>query len=558
MAEAIQPGISPVWRKNASVASFSHPMQLSTTARNDRLALYTVQLGAIAVVLAALPYKAFELDRYFAPKELVLYATATVAALACTARRRQLHLAPVDWLLAAFLVLSVVSAVNATNWWLAWRALAVSLAGAALFWVARTVRGSGRSRALVCGLVCAAVVGVATALAQAYGVESAYFSLNRSPGGTFGNRNFMAHLGAIVTPALLLCAVTARRTIGYWLSAMAVGVIAASQVLSRSRGAWLAVGLSLAFVGAGAWVVRRRWQDTRARRRLGGLAIAASIGVCAALLLPNALEWRSDSPYLDSIRGVVNYKEGSGHGRLVQYSTSLRMTRAHPILGVGPGNWGVVYPRYASAGDPSLDSQGMTANPWPSSDWVALLSERGMPAFMVVVLALVAIGGNSIRQLYDARNDEQIFSALALGGTFVATLVVGAFDAVLLLALPTLFVWTLFGALLDRRRPAARHSDDLSHWAPAIIFAIGAVAASRSALQCAAMDAFNASSRTTAIERAAQLDPGSYRIRMRLAESYFARGNCKGAAHAARDARRLFPNAPRPKEYLAACGDLSR
>ena len=39
--------------------------------RADRVALLLVQAGAIAVVLASLPYKAFDLDRYFVPKELV-------------------------------------------------------------------------------------------------------------------------------------------------------------------------------------------------------------------------------------------------------------------------------------------------------------------------------------------------------------------------------------------------------------------------------------------------------------------------------------------------------
>ena len=34
----------------------------------ERLALHVLQAGAIAVVLAAAPYKAFDLDRFFVPK----------------------------------------------------------------------------------------------------------------------------------------------------------------------------------------------------------------------------------------------------------------------------------------------------------------------------------------------------------------------------------------------------------------------------------------------------------------------------------------------------------
>ena len=42
-----------------------------------RLALRVLQLGALAVVLAASTYKVFELDRYFVPKEVALHITAS-------------------------------------------------------------------------------------------------------------------------------------------------------------------------------------------------------------------------------------------------------------------------------------------------------------------------------------------------------------------------------------------------------------------------------------------------------------------------------------------------
>ena len=46
-----------------------------------QLALRLLQFGAIAVVLAAAPYKSFDLDRFFVPKELVLSITALVVTL---------------------------------------------------------------------------------------------------------------------------------------------------------------------------------------------------------------------------------------------------------------------------------------------------------------------------------------------------------------------------------------------------------------------------------------------------------------------------------------------
>ena len=125
-----------------------------------------------------------------------------------------MSLTGVDLLLAAFLVASVLSAAFSTNRWLAERAVAISLSGAALFWVAGTLRRAGLARPLLVALAAGVVIGAGTSLAQAYGVQSEYFSLNRSPGGTFGNRNFVAHLAAIGLPVILLVTLTARRGVG--------------------------------------------------------------------------------------------------------------------------------------------------------------------------------------------------------------------------------------------------------------------------------------------------------------------------------------------------------
>src|SRR5215212_6987680 len=170
-----------------------------------RVALRVIQLGAIAVVLAVTTLHAFELDRFFVPKELVLHVTAVVAAL-CVIPRIQ-----VTRLLAAFLLVSAISAVFATNPWLAMRAVAITASGILLFWTARAIRDAGLADALLDGLALAVAIAAVVSLIQAYGLDSVYFSDSRAPGGTLGNRNFVAHVAAFGLPLLLLAALTARR-----------------------------------------------------------------------------------------------------------------------------------------------------------------------------------------------------------------------------------------------------------------------------------------------------------------------------------------------------------
>ena len=521
-----------------------------------RVALRVLQAGAIAVVIAAAPYKTFDLDRFFVPKELVLGVTALIVTLLCLARARRIALSRADQLLALWLALGVVSAVFATNWWLAGRAVAVSLGGAACFWCARALSRAGHSRPLVAALALAGVAGAATALLQAYGATSEFVSLNRAPGGTFGNRNFMAHLCVITMPALIFSGLRAptRASLVRWC--IGIGLVSGALILSRSRAAWLALVVGLVVLIIAGLVALRRRDGSLQPRRLLVLFAASAAGAGAALVLPNTLDWKSDSPYADTAHSIVNYKGGSGHGRLVQYSNSLTMTLRHPLLGVGPGNWSVSYPRFASDNDPSLGRDGMTSNPWPSSDWVAFLSERGPVALVLLGLTVLALLIDGLRGLRHSAGTEARCSVAVLLATLVVLLIVGAFDAVLLLPVPALVGWSLLGALAapSRERWTIEMTAPRRIAALVCVAAVGGLVVARSGAQLMAMSIYATSSRASALERASAIDPGSYRIHARLAQLYLGRGDCKRAKVHASAAKRQFPSSPAARRLLASCG----
>jgi hypothetical protein len=309
-------------------------------------------------------------------------------------------------------------------------------------------------------------------------------------------------------------------------------------------------------VGGLAFLTRTRWSEPRTARRLIVLGVSAIVGAIAAVALPNRLEWKSDSPYLESAAGLVNYKQGSGAGRLVQWTNSLKIMKSDPLFGVGPGNWPVAYPKVASKNDPSLSGDdGMTSNPWPSSDWVAYASERGLIGFGLLLAVMLCILGRAVKDLRagGGRDPERVLTAIALVGTLAATAVVGAFDAVLLIAVPTFFFWTLAGVLA----PPATGKFTVDKGVRIVSLAAIAVcclAVVRGTTQMIAMGTFNGTTRLSSMQTAAVFDPGSYRIRLRLAQTYANRGDCAHARVEARAARGLFPNAGEPKRILNACG----
>ena len=478
-----------------------------------------MQAGAIAAVLVVLPNAAFELDRFLVPKELVLHITAVIAGLLAIRSIRRIAMARVDWLLTAYLIVIAISTAFATNRWLAVRALAVSVSGVVLFWTARGLRGAGLERPLLNGLALAVVIASITSLLQAYGVRLEIFASTRVPGGTLGNRNFVAHVAAFGLPICFLAALRAKRTATYLAASIGVAIVTASLVLSRSRAAWLAFAVMFLIVFIGSM---KMWT------RFAGVLLFGAAGVAAALLLPNALRWRSGNPYVESMRGVANYEEGSGRGRLLQYTRSLNLVVHHPLFGAGPGNWTVEYPAYVRGSDPSINSSepGTTFNPWPSSDWIAFLSERGLLATVLIALAFVGIATRA--------RDATLLATMA------AVIVAGLFDAVLLLAVPTLIAWTAIGALWSPE-PTAR---PMRVWVALACIAISAFGVFRSGSQVVAMEMFASSGSRASLERASRIDPGNYRIHMRLA----SRCEHALAAHA------LFPNAEAARSVSRRCG----
>ena len=521
----------------------------------QRLATGLLQLGLIAVVLVAIPYKVFELDRYFVPKELVLHAVALGLAVLILARARSMTIDAADALLALFLIWSALSALFASSWWLAQRALSLSISSAIVFWSARRLADEGGYRAILSGAALATGLSAIIGLAQAYGFETEYFSLNRAPGGTFGNRNFVAHFCVIGLPAVVFVTVTARTAAGALAGTLGSGAIAALLVLSRTRAAWLAAGVTLVLLAAAFMLSRRYWALLPVGGRLARIALTWAVSIAAVIALPNRLNWRSDSPYLDSALRVVDYSSGSGRGRLAQYMNSGKMALADPLFGAGPGNWPVKYPRFAPRGDASMADDGRTANPWPSSDWVAFVSERGTLATLALAGAFALLFLFGLRRWSELASPEDVLARVAGVGTIAATLVVSAFDAVLLLAAPALLAWSVIGATsgFARRGRLVELAYGRRLALAVAVVLLPAIGLARSIAQTTAINYVGYGGRRAGWIASADWDPGSYRANLRAARFQASAKRCVSGRVYARRAAALAPDAPEAKAALRAC-----
>lgn len=195
------------------------------------------------------------------------------------------------------------------------------------------------------------LIGTITLLAVYGLVQSAvgdYGSLDRRIAGPFSH--YMTFAGVLQVGALLLLA--RLLTGGYRrpLDWLALGVITWTLLLTLTRGAWVALGVTvLAFVVA------------RARRWLPLLLAAALVLV---LLAPSS--WR------ERMRSIGDLNDFSNYDRLCMADAALYMIGERPLFGIGPGMVEVRYPIYRQPTAPRFTV------PHLHNSFLQLAGERGL------------------------------------------------------------------------------------------------------------------------------------------------------------------------------------
>lgn len=180
--------------------------------------------------------------------------------------------------------------------------------------------------------------------------------------GTFGQPNpFGAFMGLTAPLAVALTLGYAWRTYDLFYKSNRIDrlsvmltvlfgicalLISAGVIASWSRGAWLGFGASLAVV---AVMVPRRWMVSVAFAVM--IAVGGSV-IWAAGLLPASITERIASATQDifvlyDVRGVdITPENYAIVERLAHWQAALNMAEANPWLGVGFGNYEIVYNRY--------------------------------------------------------------------------------------------------------------------------------------------------------------------------------------------------------------------
>ncbi len=238
--------------------------------------------------------------------------------------------------------------------------------------------------------------------------------------GPIADANDFAYLLASVLPFAVYLALRDRRARIWWVLCSGVLVGALMGTLSRS-----------ALVGAGAVVL---WAVATRRTRLGGV-LAGLVVILGVLALALTL-WR---PLIEErLEAKSRIASANVESREAYWKAALEMAADNPLLGIGPGRFGVESREYVRNDPVNLE------NPVVHNAYLEVLAEGGLPTLIAFLAFLAGSWRLAVRarRRFEAEEDRD---GLRLTAAVQASLVVAIVSASFLSVQTAVPVWLLSG-----------------------------------------------------------------------------------------------------------------
>jgi O-antigen ligase len=391
----------------------------------NRLATFASFGAALLVLLVYAP--ALQAP-FLVPKFAALEVTASVGFLAfCLARAAG---AESRWARPIRTGALSVLAATLIAWVVAWRttlgapyALDAVARWGALFGLAcgTSVLGDTR-RQVVSAVTIGAAVVAGVGLLQHFELLKLSIPVFSTPGSTFGNRNLAAEVIAMALPCGLGALAGARSDTRVAM-VCAVSLELVFLAVTRTRGAWLGAAVGLA---AALFLARRRW--SRASIAAGSVALVIAAVAAAVPGRPNPHDAGDAKRYSGILKVLGDSFDPSSTAprtRFGLWSRTLQIVRHDLLTGVGPGNWPVVFPRYAEPG--AMRDGVLTATVAPRqahNDLLQLTAETGAVGLFAFGL-LIAGTTIAVARRLRIEDEEDRAQTAAAAGALVALVALG-------------------------------------------------------------------------------------------------------------------------------------
>jgi len=194
--------------------------------------------------------------------------------------------------------------------------------------------------------------------------------------GTFGNPNFAAHTLIL---GVIMAAYLASRLNMIWCLGFAVVFLAHLRFTQQRAGLVALVAAALLVLTA---LAVRRMIRRPVAATVTTLAVVAVLGLAGMSLIMGVSKLRHGSPYPLDLSLLIRYKS---------YCSAAQMIMSRPILGYGPGNYKIEYPRFWTPYEQKWFAQELKMNAHVHNDLLEIAADSGLPS-AGLYLALLVLG----------------------------------------------------------------------------------------------------------------------------------------------------------------------
>jgi O-antigen ligase len=383
-------------------------------------------LLAVACLVLPVAFTIASADVFAWPKTAALWilgiAAAILVAAAIVADRRRWREDPLTVAVLGFAgltalatVLSVDPAHSVFGERLQYQGLLTTLAYVVLFVAARiSMVTVARTQVVATGLLVSATVAGLYAFAQATSLDPIWSGLYKdrvfSTMGQASNLAGILGMGTLVALAL----VAGRRRFALALVLLAAFVTLSATILTLTRGAY--VGLVAGGLVAGLVLVIRLGRSFAAvHLPRVAFAVVGAIAVIAAVVI----FWQPASTLADDVAeralSIPAVTETSNRSKLDMWEVGIRMAADHPVIGVGPDSYVLLFGDYRDRVlTPERAKVMKRFRPEsPHNVYIATAANMGIPALVAYLAVIVFAVGLGVRA---ARREIALAARLALAG----------------------------------------------------------------------------------------------------------------------------------------------
>ncbi len=364
-----------------------------------------------------------------------------------------------------FSALSYLHASNSSEWWGRFSFLLGCLF---LFFAPQLfLRERGVLLPFLLSLLLPSILISAYGLLQFAGYEPLFDTPRLLMTSTLGHINFVGQYLLTITPlALALCFLKS----GVFLRSFCFLILFVNLsclVATYTRGAWLGFLVAL---GAMFLLSRLRRTSSASFFTFSGKKVIPSLLILLLFSLP-AMWFIASQPQVlrsffhtsltdvekDSteITGRESWRMISNNiTRIKTWESTLKMIKDAPLLGVGLGNYAIVYPPYRQWEEKEMETR---IRWYAHNDYLQIAAEAGVPALLCFLLFLSALFGKVISFIKSIPTEkaEERMMIIGLSGSVIATLTHAFFSFNLYQPFSAPFFWFACGSLLLLTEPDA-------------------------------------------------------------------------------------------------------